>query len=257
MTESVQGFDFHCHVDLFPDPARLIAECQERKFFTLAVTTTPKAWRQNQLWTAKTPFVVPAIGLHPELAVQRGHEVTLLEELMSEARFVGEIGLDGSPAHRDSLELQAKVFAAALRQAQRLGAKAASIHSRRAAKQVLQLLSDLTTPDRVLPILHWFSDAPAVAAVAVAKGCYFSVNRQMLESASGQSLVKSLPLDRLLTETDAPFTVSERRACVPFDVVSAVELLAKVKGISADDVRGEISANAGRVLEFVGLQPAF
>ena len=64
----------------------------------------------------------------------------------------------------------------------------------------------------------------------------------------------TLPLDRLLTETDAPFTVTANRTSVPHDVAGVVELLAQVKGVSVVDVRSAIAANAQRVFSFVGLK---
>ena len=74
MTPAANGFDFHCHVDLFDNPVALIADCDHNRIATLAVTTTPKAWKQNRTWTERSSFVFPAIGLHPELAGQR-HEL--------------------------------------------------------------------------------------------------------------------------------------------------------------------------------------
>src|ERR1700688_3661491 len=99
-TIPARGFDFHCHVDLDRDPVDLIRRCDDARIVTLAVTTTPRAWRQNRVWTANSRCVHAAVGLHPELAAQRHDEVGLLEEYMRESRFVGEVGLDGSPNHR-------------------------------------------------------------------------------------------------------------------------------------------------------------
>ena len=43
---SIGGFDFHCHIDLLPDPVAVIDRCARDGIVTLAVTTTPKAWRR-------------------------------------------------------------------------------------------------------------------------------------------------------------------------------------------------------------------
>src|SRR5438874_2660023 len=123
MITGANGFDFHCHVDLFPDPVGLIAECDRNRIVTVAVTTTPKAWTQNRRWTDRSSFVIPAIGLHPELVNQRRTEIALVEQIMAETRFVGEIGLDGSPPHRNTLPIQREVFSRVLQSAQNLGAR--------------------------------------------------------------------------------------------------------------------------------------
>jgi TatD DNase family protein len=252
MTTAANGFDFHCHVDLFPDPAALIADCDRNRIVTLAVTTTPKAWAQNRRWTERSSFVIPAIGLHPELADQRRAEISLLEQLMAETSFVGEIGLDGSPPHRRTLPIQKEVFSRALRSAQRLGARVLTIHSRRAGREVLACLEEHTTPERVLPILHWFSDSVAAAVEATRLGCYFSINHRMLAANTGISLIRSLPAERLLTETDAPFTEIDNRKSEPRDVMGMISRVAQLRHVPVEEMRRTVSANAERVLAFAG-----
>src|SRR5690606_28244616 len=126
MRVAARGFDLHCHVDLLPDPVAYIAECDRKRIVTLAVTTTPRAWPQNRRWTERSSFVVPAIGLHPELVGQRHSEVGLLEQFMAESPFVGEVGLDGSLSYRDTLPIQKDVFSHVLVSAERIGARVLS-----------------------------------------------------------------------------------------------------------------------------------
>ena len=190
MNIPARGFDFHCHVDLLPDPVATIATCERGRIFTLAMTTTPKAWAQNRRWTAGSHYVHAALGLHPELAGERHTEIDLLERLVPEAAFIGEIGLDGSPRCRNSWQVQSEVFIRTLSAAQQIGGRVASIHSRRAAREVLACIAEHTTPQRVLPILHWFSDAVTLARQAAKQGCYFSINHRMLSSRSGAALVQ-------------------------------------------------------------------
>lgn len=253
MTIAANGFDFHCHVDLFPDPPALIAHCDCNRIVTIAVTTTPKAWTQNRRWTKCSSFVIPAIGLHPELADKRHAEIALVEQLMPETPFVGEIGLDGSPPHRNTLPIQKEVFSRALQSAQRLGARVLTIHSRRAGREVLASLAEHTTAVRVLPILHWFSDSVATAIEAARFGCYFSINHRMLAADTGVSLIKSLPADRLLTETDAPFTEIENRKSEPRDVTAIISRLAQLRNLPIEDMKRTVTANAERVLAFAGV----
>jgi TatD DNase family protein len=251
---AIRGFDFHCHVDLYPDPAGMIAACAKERIVTLAVTTTPKAWPQNRRWAEASNFVHAAPGLHPELAGQRHREIDLLEEYMEDSRLVGEIGLDGSPQHRKSWPLQQDVFVRALACAQRLGGRVVSIHSRRAAGPVVKCLQEHTTPDRVLPVLHWFSGSIAEGRRAAELGCYFSLNHRTLEHETGLALVRSLPEDRLLTETDAPFTSVGDRKSEPADVIGTVKRLAAARDISGADMRRVLAANAQRVFAFAGLE---
>lgn len=253
MTSEVAGFDFHCHVDLYPDPANLISRCEGSRIFTLAVTTTPKAWPQNVRWTDGKSVVIPALGFHPELAGERLSEIDLLEELMPQTAFVGEIGLDGSPPHRGSWDAQKEVFTRTIERAQGLGGRVLSIHSRRAAREVLASLAVKTTRARVLPILHWFSDGPGLAGEAASQGCYFSVNSRMLATEAGLVLARRLPLDRILTETDGPFTDYGTRRSEPADVSATVAKLAEVRNTTQPEMTRVIADNAARVLSFAGV----
>ena len=259
MTERllVRGFDLHCHIDLFPDPVALIAMCEREQIVAITVTTTPLAWTQNRLWTAGSRYVHAAVGMHPELVGERHTEIVLIERALEESPFIGEIGLDGNPQHRKSWVTQKHIFASVLSTAQRLGGHVASIHSRRAAAEVLRYLEEHTTPDRMLPILHWFSDSVAVAKRAVNLGCYFSINHRMLAGAAGRKLIRHLPSDRLLTETDAPFTMVNDRRSEPRDVATTVEQLANTRGASLLEMKETIAVNARKVFAFAGIDTAF
>ena len=253
----VKGFDLHCHIDLFPDPAALIAGCDRDQIVALAVTTTPLAWAQNKRWAAGSRYVHAGVGLHPELVRERQAELPLLEEAMEEACFIGEVGLDGSPRHKRSREIQRQVFARILSRAQWLGGRVASIHSRRAAADVLRCIEEHTTADRVLPILHWYSDSVSLAKRAVSLGCFFSINHRMLASAAGMELVRNLPTDRLLTETDAPFTSVNDRKTEPRDVGTVVARLAVARGSSLMEMREVLAGNARKVFAFAGIDVIF
>lgn len=253
MTAAVKGFDLHCHVDLLPDPVAYIAECDRDRILTLAVTTTPRAWPQNRRWTERSGFVVPALGLHPELVGLRHSEVSLVEQFMEESPFVGEIGLDGSPFCRDTLPIQKEVFSRILVSAERLGARVLSIHSRRAGREVLAALIEHTTPERVLPILHWFSDRTAAAAEAADFGCYFSINRRMCDSETGRAVIRNAPADRLLTESDAPFLRAGSRNSKPADVTETIVRLAEVRNVPVEEMRRTVASNAERVFAFAGV----
>jgi TatD DNase family protein len=251
--DHARGFDFHCHVDLDPNPARLISQCEGERIVTVAVTTTPKAWAQNRKWTERSGYVRPAVGLHPELVGERYAELELLMQCMNETRLVGEVGLDGSPQHKDHFGRQREVFGRVLRTAQALGGRVLTVHSRRAANDVIEMIGKYTTPDRALPILHWFSGPPGAAARAVESGCYFSINTAMLDSERGQALIRKLPAERLLTETDSPFTRVGGRNSAPWDVKLAADRLASLLGITGEQVNDVLRRNASRVLAFADL----
>lgn len=249
----IRGFDFHCHVDLHPNPPSLIRECEERRIAVLAVTTTPKALPQNLEWTKNSKFVHAAAGFHPELVGQRFSEIDLLEEAIGETRLIGEIGLDGSPQHRSSYSKQKEVFRRSLVSAQAHGGRVTTIHSRRAARDVIKAIEDYTDPSRVLCILHWFSGSLSELRYAAEIGCYFSINSAMFSHERGIKLVKNIPRDRLLTETDFPFTSLNDRKAEPWNTIDTCEQISKLIGSLYSDFKQQLVKNATQVFRFAGI----
>jgi TatD DNase family protein len=75
----------------------------------------------------------------------------------------------------------------------------------------------------------------------------------MLSADSGISLVRSLPADRLLTETDAPFTEIENRKSEPRDAAGMISR-AQVRNLPVEEMQRTVTANAEHVLAFAGVR---
>lgn len=240
--------DFHCHLDLYQDHAALIAECDKERVATLAVTTTPKAWPRNCDMAANSSHVRVALGLHPQLVAEREGELQLFERYLPDARYVGEIGLDAGPRFYKSFAAQVRVFEHILRACAEQGGKILTLHSARAVTKVLGHLEQSFPPDRGQAILHWFTGTNAEAKRAVALGCYFSVNGEMLRSPKHRQMVMGLPLDRLLTETDGPFVEQDGRPLRPRDVTHTVAELATLHGLSHETMANTIIQNLKRLV---------
>lgn len=238
--------DFHCHLDLYSEPFAIAAQVQERGMGALSVTTTPAAWQGTKRLGASRPAIRTALGLHPQLAGAREHELALFDRFLPETRFVGEVGLDGSPELLESWDAQVRVFDHVLAQCEAAGGKVLSVHSRRAATQVLDCLD--RHPGAGAVVLHWFSGTKAELRRAVDLGCWFSVGPAMLNGARGRSHVADLPRERVLVETDGPFAQYERRPLRPWDVVIAVDRLAKLWGVGATSAASALRSNETSIL---------
>ncbi|TAM95613.1 MAG: TatD family deoxyribonuclease [Rhizobiaceae bacterium] len=240
--------DFHCHVDLYEDHAAVIAECDRERVATLAVTTTPKAWPRNRELAAKSAHVRIALGLHPQLVAERENELPIFERYLADARYVGEVGLDAGPRFYRSFPAQERVFERVLRACAEQGGKILTVHSIRTASKVLNHIERALPQDRGRVVLHWFTGTAAEASRAVALGCYFSINGEMLRSPKHRNLVGSLPLDRLVTETDGPFVERDGRPLRPRDVRHTVGELAIVRNLSPEATEGAILQNLKRLV---------
>ena len=233
--------DFHCHLDLCQDMRGAYTRCESARCFTLAVTTTPKAFARNKSMARDSHFVRAALGIHPQLVAERASELSLFEELAPSTRFIGEVGLDAGRRFYPSFEPQKLVFESVLALCTRLGNKVISIHSVRTAKQVLDVVERTGAYRTCVPVLHWFNASGSEIRRALELGCYFSVNEQMLQSPRGRILLDTVPIERVLTETDAPFQSDEFGGRYPGDVTGAIRLIADAYGedhaVTSDRIR--------------------
>jgi TatD DNase family protein len=237
---SARFVDFHCHLDLYPNPELAIAEADAASVYTLTVTTTPRAWPRNLAMTQNTRYVRAALGLHPQLVATHSGELSIWEKYLPETRYVGEVGLDAGPQYFSSLDLQKQVFERILMKCATVGGKILTVHSVRAAKAVLDLIEEHLPAEKGKTVLHWFTGSKSEARRAVGLGCFFSVNARMLQSDRGRELVRSLPSDRLLTETDGPFTGVGTRPSRPQDVAATVVGIAHLLRSTPDEVSAQI-----------------
>lgn len=239
--------DFHCHLDLYPDPHGVARACAQRGLYVLSVTTTPSAWQGTAALADGAARIRTALGLHPQLAHQRKRELLQFEKLIGRTRYVGEIGLDGAPEFKRHWEDQLHVFTTVLDICRAAGGRVLSIHSRRAATAVLDALE--AKPGAGLPILHWFSGSARELARAVDLGCWFSVGPSMLRSEKGRELTRRMPPDRILTESDGPFAQIDGRAAWPWEATIAVQELGTMWGASLFYAERQLASNLARLGE--------
>lgn len=235
--------DFHCHLDLYPDPVAAVAEAVRERIYTLTMTTTPRAWPRNRSLTEQTTCVRAALGLHPQLVAEHAKELALWEQFLPEAKYIGEVGLDAGPQYFRSLDLQKQVFERILRLCANAGGKVISVHSVRATKAVLDLVEAALPHARGKVVLHWFTGSGSEIRRATDLGCYFSVNAAMLATERGRSAVAAIPADRILTETDGPFTSTGGRPSRPSDLAGFIGELAATRSTGASELAARVVAN--------------
>jgi len=232
--------DAHCHIDLYPNFRKQLADIAAGKLATIAVTNTPSVFEMCERICAGNSFVHPAIGLHPELVGERERELPLLLQLIHRVRFIGEIGLDFTTRDPVARAAQIRVFTAIIAAARAAGGKTLTIHSRRAAAEVVEIVGP-GFPGAI--ILHWFSGSANVLRRAVGYGYYFSVNPAMTRSSTGQSIIRSVPTDRLLMESDGPFVTIDNAPAKPADVRLVVEHVAALWNLSLVETERRLDRN--------------
>jgi TatD DNase family protein len=246
--EATTWVDFHCHLDLYPDPVAVATQAHNKRVRTLAVTTTPRAWPHEREMFAHLDFVRLALGIHPELAAARASEITLWERYLDETRYVGEIGLDGRPGARATLAQQRGIFKRILDVCAERGGKVLTVHSAAIATEVVETITKHLAPDRGRVVLHWYIGSKTATSLAIEHGCYFSVNAAMLRSEAAKKTLSLIPQHRILTETDGPFTNHDGRAATPADIPDTVAQLATFFQIPPQVLAKQVQANLKMLL---------
>ena len=245
--------DFHCHLDLYPDPHAVVARCIERGLYVLSVTTAPSAFKGTVALAAGSGRIRTALGLHPELAVGRKCELPLFEMLLPQTRYVGEVGIDGSQDHRASLDQQTGVLGDILGMCVRAGGRVISLHSRGATGTILDVLTAYATAGRC--VLHWYLGSARQVARAAEMGCWFSVGPTMLTSRRGQAAAAAMPRDRVLPESDGPFGLLGGQPACPWEAWSMVPYLAGLWREPERDVEAQLLSNFKELVCGVGMKP--
>lgn len=243
-------YDTHMHVDLYKNTKEVISYIEKNKSYTIAVTNLPILYEKYCRQYQNLKYVRFALGLHPELAFQYKEQIPLMIEQIKLAKYIGEVGLDYVTTNSDNRETQRIAFRKLIEQCDKYGGKILSVHSRRAVKDVLSIIGDSFNGKVVL---HWFSGTPRELMTAVKYGYYFSVNSDMINSKNGIELIKNMPLDRILLESDAPFT-KDTKSNYSLDFILKVEEgLSKIKGIDTEYVNQILKKNFKQLIDFNSL----
>ncbi len=192
--------------------------------------------------------VLASLGLYPVDAVEMGREkagevIRLIEENIEKAVAVGEVGLDYHWVKGDKERaLEREVFSAVINVAGK-HKKPLIVHSRKAEEDSIAMLSKAG----VCVVLHSFSGRMSLVERGVALGFFFSVPPNVVRNTQMQALVRNVPLNQLLTETDSPYlsNVSGERN-EPSNVYYSVREIARIKGLTEEEAANNIFMNYQR-----------
>jgi TatD DNase family protein len=251
--------DSHCHLD-FPDFVEerdaVVARARPAGVQRMiTISTKIDQFPSISALAEAYPDVFCTVGDHPEYA-DEGAEATLdrLVELAQHPKCVG-IGETGLDYHHDRTprDKADRVFRTHIAAARQTGLPVV-IHARDADADVAAILKDEMGKGPFKGLLHCFTSSLMLAETALSLGLYISFSGVLTFKKSDElrEIACAVPLDRLLVETDAPFLapVPHRgRRNEPAFVAATAEVLAGLKGLTADRLAAETSANALRLFD--------
>ena len=247
-------FDMHCHLGFCEDAAQAARELAAAGVGAFSNTVTLAEFAAQQVALAGAANVRVGCGLHPWwVGEDAAADLDALCAVVERQRFVGEVGLDFSPARVATRQAQLAALSQVADVCGRVGGKVVSLHAVRAVDDVLDVLEGAGAFAEAAGnacIIHWFSGTSDQLTRA-RLGAFFSVNPRMLQSKRGRAYAQAIPGNRLLLETDLP-----AQAGAPWDAERVRQLLgqtarqlAELRGEDVADLQERIAATSRALLE--------
>lgn len=239
-------FDTHLHLDLFADPIKVTNYIEQKGIYTIAVTNLPQVFKNTQKLCSGLKFIRPALGYHPELAFKYNNQIGLFNELVNQTRYIGEIGLDNYRKTKQDFLCQRKIFESIISTCAEKKNKILTIHSRRSEEEIISIIGD-DFPGKI--ILHWYSGSLKRLDKALDNGYYFSINSEMVRSKNGVNIIKRIPVDRLLLESDSPFIGVNRERNITYDMHLLIKNISLLKDIPSGKINITLKKNFKALIE--------
>ncbi|MEM2016568.1 MAG: TatD family hydrolase [Nitrososphaerota archaeon] len=190
--------------------------------------------------------IFPSIGVMPYELEGYEEVIELIEKNSDKIVAVGEVGLDYHIYTAVDRRLQEKVFIEFINLAERLDLPII-VHSRSAGRYALEILFKHNA-EKV--IMHAFDGSASHAIEGVRKGYYFSIPPSIVRSQQKQKLVKRLPIENLLLESDAPaLSPVLGEVNKPSNIKISIEWISRLKNISTGKVEEVTTENALKILK--------
>ena len=253
-------FETHAHYDdeaFEADRKEILNSMQEYGIGRIVnACASIESLKNTELLMEKYPFVYGAFGIHPDDADKMTQET--LDEIrklcqLPKAVAVGEIGLDYY-WHKEEADhkRQQEMFRAQMDIA-REEKLPFMIHSRDAAEDTLNIVREYMKKDMSGGIIHCFSYSREIAEEYLKMGLYLGIGGVLTfkNAKKLKEVAKIAPLSQIVLETDCPYMSPEpyrgkRNSSLNLSYVA--DALAKIKGITAEEVIAATEENAKKLL---------
>lgn len=257
----MQLIDSHCHINMLdmtqePDGLQSMFErAQKNNVGHMLCVGVDLQDRAEILEIAEQYANVDAsVGLHPNERVEHEPTVEELVRLGSDTRIIaiGETGLDYYRSKDADMAWQQTRFRRHIQAAKQLN-KAIIVHSRYAPDDTIRILEEENATEAGV-VLHCFTESWEMAEQALAMGCYISFSGIITFKNAGslREVVKQVPIESMLIETDCPYLAPEPfrgKQNEPALVRYVAEKIAELKQLSLEDVANITTSNYYRLFD--------
>lgn len=248
--------DIHCHLN-FPeyeaDREEIISKLQAEEISIINVGTGKETSFQVVDLAHKYPKMWATVGVHP-IHSKDEYDFTDLEGLAKDPKVVaiGECGLDYFRSKPEEIEMQRKIFIQHIELANRVG-KPLMLHIRNgredkgAYKEAVEILKKYS---KIRANFHFFAGSAEDLELILAQNCTVSFTGVVTFARDYDSLVRSVPSDRIMSETDAPYVAPvpyRGKRNEPLYIKEIVAKLAEIRGETTEVLRAQIIDNARKL----------
>ncbi len=251
--------DSHCHLDDDDFAEEGVSEIVSRARSAgvghfLTICTRIAAFDRIMAVANQSPLIHCTVGTHPHHAEEDSELNVTPAEIIAYTKSpkvvgIGETGLDYHYNHSPP-EKQQKVFAAHI-EAGLAADLPLVIHTRTADDDTLRLMHDVGG-GKARGVMHCFSGGPRLAEESLALGFYISFSGIITFKKADElrEVVKQVPLERILVETDAPWLAPlpyRGKRNEPSYVVYTAQMVAQLKAVSVEEVAEKTTDNFFRL----------
>ena len=241
--------DVHCHLTA-PEFEGKVGEIVEKsvKAGVKAMITSGLGYEDGlkALEISDYRIVYPSLGVSPYMLEGYEQVIDLINRESKRIVAIGEVGLDYWRVRDDEgRDRQRRVFREFIELSKSLDLPLI-IHSRSAGKYALEILFEMKA-ERV--IMHAFDGAAKHAVRAVERGYMFSIPPSIARSQQKRNLVKRIPLENLLLESDSPvLSPIAGQVNYPWNIIVSAEWIGKIKEVPIEKVIEVTGRNAAEIL---------
>lgn len=235
-------YDTHIHLDLIKNESleKIKKKIEEDKIYVVAVTNLPDLFIKlnNQI---KSKYIRVCLGFHPELVYEYHSQIPKMWKNLSATRYIGEVGLDFSNnILNENKKIQIDFFKNLINKCEEYNDKILSIHSRNAENEIIDIIKNVKKSKL---IIHWYSGELLNLERLIKKEVYFSINEKMCKSKKGQSLIKQIPTNKILIETDYPFINNTYKTYSKKNLIQIIFEISKIKNIDYNEIEKRLFQN--------------
>jgi TatD DNase family protein len=249
--------DSHCHLTYEPlnnNIPEIMRKCKDSGVINLlTIGTNIKSSIQCSKISKQYQNIYSAIGIHPSeshLVEDNDSEIKKLYNQNKKNIAYGETGLDFFRS-KEHISRQINLFETHIKYAKEDNATII-VHTRDAEDETLSIIKNNSKNKDVRFLIHCFTGTLQFAKLLLNLGCYISFSGIITfkNTLDLQDVVKYVPIERMLIETDSPYLSPEPyrgKKNSPENVVYVAQKVSKLKNISLDDVGKNTSNNFFKV----------